>query len=1099
MSIMGVAMRGPRRGRVWAAGLWLRQRRRRWRTRRERRTERSLRRRTDHRPDHRMTWRHHHGLRWAIIATATILVAWTIYSLVLTVLDAEPGFLPMSRWCAGQPPRSYYCGQVEGFVKGPLIVGLGLAVFIFWRYLRVRRWYDRNALVNRQMVIPTAERDISGVHVVGRDELCELMIQRLRDEHHRRPLMLVGGIGTGKTATLVRLAELLMATDVVPIGVDLRTVTAPEQLNFHQLAQAQFERTIDTQLHATGEADKVWRRLWLENRIVVLADGLEEVLADTAQLADRDSLLREAIRGAVRERLPLVVASRPADPLRGLDALLLQLEPLAQGAALEYVQSRSRRSDGQRSDRITGLVKAADVAESPFYLRVIGQLYEVDHLDRVEPAGQGRSALRWSLLEEWYEATLAGDLYEDYGMPPTERSDAIEVLSALACLGLRDNQQSVRTTALRGADGTPDAGRQWILAELRARLHKLSADNPQDIGLAETTGDALNIVVKRQDGVRFQHGVIQAYLGARFLAAALRDDAFLERAFTRNHGPGRELLAALPLYSRSGGVFERLDGRRMPPSAGGKLHRLGDAVRQTVRIRSSAEDATVTRNRSVSLVQRLCAEATRTRNRTRALEMFTTALEMDAATGHPLHRKLADAIRSAWPTYQGDGSVTDRPLEDAKIALVLRYGDAARQLGNRPPEVGGPRGQQPEPQYRQLFQMMAEETSYLPRLAAAREIASGGDAAVRALHDLLDEPPEMADTLGRERLEDLRTWIAPSLFLFAEGADAPGEPDWRGVARETLRRWVHRLATDATDGARVYELTLAQGFRLAANCRTYPVHRSILIEEAEKALRYSRFWYSHLVLLQALTLLALPRDPSETLRERGRGSDPRGLVTFWTSIAGGGHRAPQPGSGTAHPLVLEVADLCVEALTDRHPERYCWVDEREIVGRVGAASPQPGVRRMQDSWLPPSHGWAVLEPRAQRLLADVMLLLNLADRGQDNAERARRLSRASRAELPPCLTIDRSAMRVTLSRRQAHDVQPGSTCIDDCPFRLCPLPPKGDELPYQMDEAFCAHQIDLVGHWFRAPGRADWQAVNREELRTFWREMSERMAPAWRK
>jgi hypothetical protein len=226
---------------------------------------------------------------------------------------------------------------------------------------------------------------------------------------------------------------------------------------------------------------------------------------------------------------------------------------------------------------------------------------------------------------------------------------------------------------------------------------------------------------------------------------------------------------------------------------------------------------------------------------------------------------------------------------------------------------------------------------------------------------------------------------------------------------------------------------------------------------------------------------------------------PRGLVDFWISIAGGGDAAPDPRSGTEHPLVHKVADLCVEALVDRHPERRCWIDEREIVGRVGTVSPQPGIRRLQDSWLPPSHGWAVLEPRAQRLLADVMLLLNLADRGRDNDERARRLTRASRHELPPCLTIDRTAMRVTLSRRQAHDVQPGSTCIDDCPFRLCPLPPKGDELPYQMDEAFCAHQIDLVGRWFRSPGRADWQAVNRDDLRAFWREMSERMAPAWRK
>ncbi|MFG2109837.1 NACHT domain-containing protein [Micromonospora chersina] len=1093
-------MRGPKRGPVWAAQLWIRQRRRRWRTRRERRAERNRRRRMDERPDHRMSWRHHRGLRWGIIAAAGALVVWTVFSLVLTVFNSEPGFLRVSKWCAGDQPRSYYCGQVEGFVKGPLILALGLAAFLFWRYVPVRRWYDRNALRNLRMVLPTAERDSTASSVVGRDELCELMVQRLRDEHRRRPLLLVGSIGTGKTATLVRLAEMLLASDVVPVGIDLRTVTDPAKLNFHQLALEQFQKTIDSQLHASGEADKVWRRLWLENRIVVLADGLEEALADSGQPADRDSVLREAVRGAVRERLPLVVASRPDDPLRGLDALLLQLEPLSNGAALEYVQARSHRSDaGQHWDRITELVKAADVADSPFYLRVISQLHEVDRLERVGPTDQGRSALRWWLLEEWWAAIVAGDLYEDYGMPQTERADAMEVLSALACIGLRDNRLSVRTTDLVSGDGVKDAGRRWILAELRARLHKLSADNPQDLGLAETTGEELNLVVKRQDGVRFQSGVVQAYLGSRYLTAALRDDDFLEQALTENRGPGRELLAALTLYTRSAGAFERLDGRRNPSVAHGTLLRLRNAVRQAVRPSASARDSRTTRDRSIALVHRLCTTATGTRNRTRALELFAAALEMDAASGHTVHRNLADAILGAWPNYQGDGSVTDRPLEDAKVALVHRYGDAARQLRDRPPEPTGFRGQPPTPQYRQLFQMMAHETSYLPRLTAARQIASGGNAAVRALRDLLDQPPEAADTQGRERLEELRTWLAPPLFLFTDAAHTPDEPDWQGVARDTLRRWVDRLASDFREGARVYEITLAQGFRMAANCRTYPAHRSLLIEEAEKALRYSRFWYSHLVLIQALTLLALPRDPGEALRERGHGSDPRGLVGFWTSIAGGGLRAPQPGSGTAHPLVLEVADLCVEALIDRHPERHCWLDEREIVGQIGSVSPQPGIRRHQASWLPPWHGWAVLEPRAQRLLADVMLLLNLADRGRDNDQRARRLTRASRAELPPCLTIDRTAMRVNLSRRQAHDVQPGATCIDDCPFRLCPLPPKGDELPYQMDEAFCAHQIDLVGRSLRSPARADWQAVNRQDLRTFWREMSERMAPAWRK
>ncbi|SCL54637.1 hypothetical protein GA0070617_2723 [Micromonospora yangpuensis] len=141
-------MRGPRRGPVWAAQLWLQQRRRRWRTRRERHTERSLRRRTDERADRRPGWRYHRGVQWAILTAAGLLVAWTLFSLVVTIADNEPGFLPISRWCAGSQPRAYYCGEVEGFVKGPLLVALGLAVFFFWRYAPVRRWYRRNVLRN---------------------------------------------------------------------------------------------------------------------------------------------------------------------------------------------------------------------------------------------------------------------------------------------------------------------------------------------------------------------------------------------------------------------------------------------------------------------------------------------------------------------------------------------------------------------------------------------------------------------------------------------------------------------------------------------------------------------------------------------------------------------------------------------------------------------------------------------------------------------------------------------------------------------------------------------------------------------------------------
>ncbi|TDC49471.1 NACHT domain-containing protein [Micromonospora sp. KC207] len=1092
-------MRRPARGPFWAAELWWQQRRRRWRTRRERHAERVIRRRMDQRTNHRVGWRYHRRLRWAIQLGALALLAWTAYSLVLLVLDREPHLLRLSQWCGGGQPRAYYCGQVQDFVKGPLVLALGLAIFLVGRYFWVRHWYHASALRNRQLVVPTAERDVSSIRIVGRDELCDLIIQRLRDRRTRRPLVLVGGIGTGKTATLVRLAELLTDTRIVPIGVDLRGVDTPEALDFHRLARDRFQRTIDTQLHAEGEADKVWRQLWVENRVVVIADGLEEVLADAQQPYDRDSVLRQAIRTAVEERLPLVIASRPDDPLRGLDALILQLEPLAEGAALEYVRVQRRQPGrGYRWDRVTALVREADVADSPFYLRLIGQLHEVDRLDRVESCDRGRSAARWRLLEEWCDALIAGDLYEDYGVPQTERGDAIEVLSALACIGLRNNRLRVRTAELAGDAGGPDAGRRWIMQELRARLHKLDPGNPQDVGLAETTGGELNLVVKHQDGVRFVHGVVQAYLGARYLTAALRDDGFLDHAFGRNDGPGRELLAALTLYAQSDGRFERRDGRgrHLLPRIQG---RLVDLARRPVEADQGARDTRATRARSTALARRLLAEAVATNNRTKAVEMFAAALEIDAAAGHRAHRAIAEAVRGAWPRYQGDGSVTDRPLEDAKIALVHRFGDAARLLRHGSGPAARCRRDH-TPQYRQLFLMMGDETSYLPRLAAARLLAIGGDAALRALHDLLDGGPDGAGDAQRATyLRQLRTWLAPAIFLAASGEQVPDEPRWLDVARENLRRWVDRLATDPSDTARLYEITLAQGFRLAANCRLYPPHRNALLEEAERALRHARFWYSQLALLQALTLLALPHDPAETLRERGHGSDPRGLMGYWLGIAGGGDDAPSPGSGTTHPLVEEAAALCVEALVDRHPERHCWVDEREIVCRVGSASPQPEIRRLQDSWLQPSLGWGVLAPRAQRLLADVMLLLNLSDRGADDVERAARISRACRQDLPPCLTIDRSALRVTLSRRQAHEVHPGSTCIDDCPFRLCPLPPKGDELPYQMDEVFCARQVDLVGHWLRPQARAGWQAVNRSDLRAFWREMSERMAPAWRK
>jgi hypothetical protein len=59
------------------------------------------------------------------------------------------------------------------------------------------------------------------------------------------------------------------------------------------------------------------------------------------------------------------------------------------------------------------------------------------------------------------------------------------------------------------------------------------------------------------------------------------------------------------------------------------------------------------------------------------------------------------------------------------------------------------------------------------------------------------------------------------------------------------------------------------------------------------------------------------------------------------------------------------------------------MDESDVVSRVGAGQPKPGPpsARKPPLWIPLSMGWSALDVEAQQLLADILLLLNLAERG----------------------------------------------------------------------------------------------------------------------
>jgi hypothetical protein len=256
----------------------------------------------------------------------------------------------------------------------------------------------------------------------------------------------------------------------------------------------------------------------------------------------------------------------------------------------------------------------------------------------------------------------------------------------------------------------------------------------------------------------------------------------------------------------------------------------------------------------------------------------------------------------------------------------------------------------------------------------------------------------------------------------------------------------------------------------------------------------ARFWYSRLTLVHALSLWALSsldgeganngRRNGEPLR---RASDPQALVSHWLATT-------RPG--VEHPFVAEARELAILALEKRQPERYMWIDESGVVTKIGARAPDSAMARKHDLWIAPSVGWSALHPRAQQLVADVLLLLNLIEReGDDPVRRDERMARANRDDLPPCLTRDRSYLAPTQTIGGGMQPMPGAGCCDDCHFDLCPYPPKGIQ-PYRVElsEAFCRRQQVLLGRpwelWMRHTAR--WQGATPRELKQFWRAMEER-------
>lgn len=1017
------------------------------------------------------------------------------------------------------------CQTVSGFLVPLLSVALASAIFLFYRLRYVKASVAKKARTSPGDLVETATPDIG--RIVGRDELCQVIMEDIRHRDIRRPHLVVGGVGTGKTAVLVRLTKLLAEHRAIPVPIRLRD--ARDSLNFGDMAYQRFLSLSEGRLLSTGEAEKVWRQLRKDDKIVVIADGLEEALTEGRAHQDRDNLIRLAIHHARELDLPLVIASRPHDPLRGADATILELEPLSEEAALEYIDQGYPSEDTRRLDWI---VETAGLAELPLYLQITRQLCKsgrLDHLSasrsakKVDTRSPDRSELRLHLLDTWMEALFDGRLMPAVPLSSAEREATVEWLSAFACIGLMADTIDVKFDDYyneKPNDKSPKF--EEIEKEIKRVLKEKLPRRDLDMRLAVTWGDRLQLVEAHGDGLRFPHSIMQAYLGSRFMRTALNDTDFRAAAAASLKSPGRELLISLVLYSRSEAAYQDASaagqGTSATPRTARKCRwpRMGTVVGRPATTGSTATTApAVVIGGTVGSVRDAVyrsADSADRRDDVKRLDMFAAALEIDSfLLSECRHGEIAKSVAHRWVDIR---SGDQRTIDEAKLGLVSRFGDAMRAIA-RP---GVP--ERPDPAYRELLGIGCSEPSYPIRLAIAQEIGAGGDEAFKSLGVPAGRAGVWDKTAGlssardgqsgnntNQSEDDSRTlrgrilcaWVIPLLVGSVD--------ECREGARKELREWLSHVGRDDADRSRdplpfSVEVALAQGFKYAANRRhrhphALPETRFYLAEQAMEMLKRARFWFSQLTLIQALCLWEMP-DPSaphddddDRTRSGGEsrakyparqpGSNPKAVVGCWLEVA----------RNSEHPFVAAAGKLAIQALKTGRPQRFLWIDEGGIIANVGSRAARATNYRKHHLWIPPSAGWAVLDPRAQQLVADVLLVLNLAEREQQPEEIEQveqRLRRVDGSDLPPCLTRHRDQLDPSRTVGGLYTA-PGAKCVDGCRFRLCPYPPAG--LPLyrsELGEAFCRGQQTLLSRGLTSP----WQLTLRGDLKRFWAQMANR-------
>jgi hypothetical protein len=409
------------------------------------------------------------------------LARWTVGTLLVAGL-AVGAYLyvkPSETDCSN---NTLTCGVLVNFGT---TIGIAVVVGIFWfRFrtrLRVTHHYVRAVRKRPDTLLDQAPQARQLANMEPRTDLNRRVMQELRHLPAMGLQVIEGDAGSGKTVALLKLGAHLARRGCVPVLVSLRGAALP--LDFMALAQEQFLRAVNRHLPSDTDGDRLWRQLCRNRLLVVLADGLDEVVS-TSVLLEPKSLF--AFTPSDKRQLPVVVTSRPRTLPEEWRTSVFGIgegddQELSEKQVVRYLQ----KTAGLDPDSGAVLARRLELGRTPFYLEVVKRLGRRALPDRL-PDDDNRAARR-ALLDRFVEQLCETGLERGGALTRDDREAAVKAAGRLAFNLLLKREDSVLVA---------HTGRNRAIA------------NATELGLFRIRGFG------ETAQIRFGHPILQAHLAA---------------------------------------------------------------------------------------------------------------------------------------------------------------------------------------------------------------------------------------------------------------------------------------------------------------------------------------------------------------------------------------------------------------------------------------------------------------------------------------------------------------------------------------------------------------------------------------------------------